>query len=103
MSLGPQNPTKKLTYLVNLLGHLLSRNHVSYFSYVSSITTGNTTNVTSGNGIFHIVKILHPTVYQGVACSLDRLFRLYMSLFLACCTIVYLRDLKLWVVTEFDV
>ena len=32
MSLGPQNPTKKLTHLVDLLGHLLSRNHVSNFS-----------------------------------------------------------------------
>ena len=30
--LGPQNPTKKLTHLVDLLGHLLSRNHVSNFS-----------------------------------------------------------------------
>ena len=26
MGLGPQNPTKKLTHLVDLLGHLLSRN-----------------------------------------------------------------------------
>ena len=32
MSLGPQNPTKNLTHLVDLLGHLLSRNHVSNFS-----------------------------------------------------------------------
>ena len=32
MSLGPQNPTKKLTHLVDLLGHLLSQNHVSNFS-----------------------------------------------------------------------
>ena len=31
MSLGPQNPTKKLTVWVKLLGHLLSRNHVSNF------------------------------------------------------------------------
>ena len=30
--LGPQNPTKKLTHLVDLLDHLLSRNHVSNFS-----------------------------------------------------------------------
>ena len=30
--LGTQNPTKKLTHLVDLLGHLLSRNHVSNFS-----------------------------------------------------------------------
>ena len=29
---GPQNTTKKLTHLVHLLGHLLSRNHVSNFS-----------------------------------------------------------------------
>ena len=28
---GPQNPTKKLTHLVEILGHLLSRNHVSNF------------------------------------------------------------------------
>ena len=28
---GPQNPTKKLTHLVDILGHLLSRNHVSNF------------------------------------------------------------------------
>ena len=28
----PQNPTKKLIHLVHLLGHLLSRNHVSNFS-----------------------------------------------------------------------
>ena len=27
----PQNPTKKLTHLVEILGHLLSRNHVSNF------------------------------------------------------------------------
>ena len=26
-----QNPTKKLTHLVEILGHLLSRNHVSNF------------------------------------------------------------------------
>ena len=32
MSLGPQNPNKMLTYLVDLLGNLLSRNHVSNFS-----------------------------------------------------------------------
>ena len=32
MSLGPQNRTKKLTHLVDLLGHLLSRNHVYNFS-----------------------------------------------------------------------
>ena len=32
MSPGPQNPTEKLTHLVDLLGHLLSRNHVSNFS-----------------------------------------------------------------------
>ena len=32
MSLGPQNPTKTLTHLVNLLGHPLSRNHLSNFS-----------------------------------------------------------------------
>ena len=32
MGLGPQNSTKKLTQLVDLLGHLLSRNHVSNFS-----------------------------------------------------------------------
>ena len=32
MSLGHQNQTKKLTHLVDLLGHLLSRNHVSSFS-----------------------------------------------------------------------
>ena len=31
-SLGPQNPTKKLTHSVELLGYLLSRNHVSKFS-----------------------------------------------------------------------
>ena len=29
---APQNPTKKLTHLVDLLGHLLSRNRVSNFS-----------------------------------------------------------------------
>ena len=28
---GPQNPTKTLTHLVDILGHLLSRNHVSNF------------------------------------------------------------------------
>ena len=28
---GPQNPTKKLNHLVDILGHLLSRNHVSNF------------------------------------------------------------------------
>ena len=28
---GPQNPTKNLTHLVEILGHLLSRNHVSNF------------------------------------------------------------------------
>ena len=28
---GPQNRTKKLTHLVDILGHLLSRNHVSNF------------------------------------------------------------------------
>ena len=28
----PQNPTKKLTHLVNILGHLLSPNHVSNYS-----------------------------------------------------------------------
>ena len=32
MSLGPQNSFKKVTHLVDLLGHLLSRNHVSNFS-----------------------------------------------------------------------
>ena len=32
MSLGPQNPTTTLTHLVDLLGHLLSRNHASNFS-----------------------------------------------------------------------
>ena len=32
MSLGPQNPTKKLTHWVDLLGHLLSRNYVSNLS-----------------------------------------------------------------------
>ena len=32
MSLVPRNPIIKLTHLVNLLGHLLSRNHVSNFS-----------------------------------------------------------------------
>ena len=32
MVLGPQNPTKNLTYLVGLLGNLLSRNFVSNFS-----------------------------------------------------------------------
>ena len=32
MGLGPQNLTKKLTQLVDLSGHLLSRNHVSNFS-----------------------------------------------------------------------
>ena len=31
MGLGPQNPTKKLTHLVDLLGHLLSRKCVSNF------------------------------------------------------------------------
>ena len=31
MSLGPQNLTKKLTLLVELLGHLLPRNNVSNF------------------------------------------------------------------------
>ena len=29
MGLGPQNPNKKWTHLVDLLGHLLSRNFVS--------------------------------------------------------------------------
>ena len=29
--LGPQNPTKKLTHLVEILGNLFSRNHVSNF------------------------------------------------------------------------
>ena len=32
MGLGPRNPTKKLTHLVDLLGHLLFLNHVSNFS-----------------------------------------------------------------------
>ena len=32
LSLGPQNRTKKLTHLVELLSHLLSRNQVSNFS-----------------------------------------------------------------------
>ena len=32
MSLGPQNPTKKLTHFMYFLSHLLSRNHVSNFS-----------------------------------------------------------------------
>ena len=31
MGLGPPNPTKKLTHLVDLSGHLLSRIHVSSF------------------------------------------------------------------------
>ena len=30
--LGSQNPNKKLTHLVDLLGHPLSRNHLSNFS-----------------------------------------------------------------------
>ena len=29
MGLGPQNPSKKLTHMVDLLGHLLSQNRVS--------------------------------------------------------------------------
>ena len=36
MGLGPQNPTKKLTHLVHLLGHLLSQNYVSNF-FVNAI------------------------------------------------------------------
>ena len=32
LSLDPQIPTKKLTHLVEFLGHPLSRNHVSNFS-----------------------------------------------------------------------
>ena len=32
MSLVPRNPTKKLTHLVNFLGHLFSLNRVSNFS-----------------------------------------------------------------------
>ena len=31
MGLGPHNPTKNLTHLMDLLGHLLSRNFVSNF------------------------------------------------------------------------
>ena len=36
MSLGPQNPTKKLTHWEDLLGHLLSRNNVSNFSVLGT-------------------------------------------------------------------
>ena len=32
MGLGPQIPTEILTDLVDFLGHMLSRNHVSNFS-----------------------------------------------------------------------
>ena len=31
IGLGPQNPTKKLTHLVDFLGHMLSRNCFSKF------------------------------------------------------------------------
>ena len=57
---GPQNPTKKLTHLVEILGHLLSRNHVSNFFDLGTDAANHLTH------LYFFYEVAHSKDASGV-------------------------------------